>query len=78
VFGVVFDAYFDGGAAASQLAPLYQVCRTREEIHEQPGNALVDPHRVSRKAAVTLATHVDEELAAARSPSSTSGERGGM
>jgi hypothetical protein len=28
----------------SQFAPLYEVFRTRDEIEEQPGNALVDPH----------------------------------
>ena len=43
-FGVVFDAYFDGGAGASQFTPLYEVFRTRQEIEDQPGNALLDPH----------------------------------
>ena len=43
VFGVVFDAYFDGGAGASQFAPLYEVVRTRDEIEERSGNALQDP-----------------------------------
>lgn len=43
VFGVAFDAYFDGETGASQLGPLYEVFRTRAEIQEQPGIALVDP-----------------------------------
>jgi hypothetical protein len=43
VFGVAFDAYFGGETGASQFAPLYEVFRTREEIQEQPGTALVDP-----------------------------------
>src|SRR3954466_6565977 len=42
-FGVVFDAYFSGGAGASEFAPLYEVFRTPEEIDRQTGNALLDP-----------------------------------
>jgi hypothetical protein len=42
-FGLVFDAYFSGGAGASEFAPLYEVFRTEDEIHQQPGNALLDP-----------------------------------
>src|SRR3954453_3390664 len=42
-YGMVFDAYFSGGAGAREFAPLYEVFRTREEIDRQTGNALIDP-----------------------------------
>ena len=42
-FGMVFEGYFTGGAGASEFAPLYEVFRTREEIDQQSGNALIDP-----------------------------------
>jgi hypothetical protein len=42
-FGLVFDAYFSGGAGAAEFAPLYEVFRTREEIDVQTGNRLLDP-----------------------------------
>ena len=42
-FGMVFDAYFSGGAGASEFAPLYEVFRSDEEIEQQAGNALIEP-----------------------------------
>ena len=30
-YGMVFDAYFSGGAGAREFAPLYEVFRTRDD-----------------------------------------------
>ena len=61
VFGVVFDAYFDGGAGASQFAPLYEVIRTREEIEERSGNALEDPHFKVGEECEALFAHIEAD-----------------
>jgi hypothetical protein len=42
-FGMVFDAYFSGGAGASEFVPLYEIFRSPEEIEQRTGNALIDP-----------------------------------
>jgi hypothetical protein len=56
-FGMVFDAYFTGGAGASEFAPLYEIFATAEEIELQSGNALIDPpfgRRTGVRGAVCL------------------------
>lgn len=59
-YGMVFDAYFSGGAGAREFAPLYEVFRTREEIEQQTGNALIDPPFKAGQECETLFAYIED------------------
>jgi len=61
--GVVLDAYFDGGAGASQFAPIYQVFRTQEELDEDAGNALETPDVQVGDECEALFAYIEEHSA---------------
>jgi hypothetical protein len=61
--GIVLDAYFDGGAGASQFAPLGQVFGTQEELEEDAGNALEVPHVRVGEECDALFAYIEEHSA---------------